>query len=251
MNQISHMMRKVPEVTVIFWIIKLLTTAMGEVTSDYLVHQISPPIAVGIGGIGFVIALALQFSVRRYIPWIYWLTVVMVAIFGTMCADVLHLGLGIPYLISTIFFGVSLAFVFVVWYMTEKTLSIHSIYTPRRELFYWLTVVTTFALGTALGDMTATTLGLGYLQSGILFAVIIAIPALGYKIFGLYEVFVFWFAYIVTRPLGASFADWIGKPQILSGLGIGTGIVSLALTVLIIVFVGYLTITEKSKEEFL
>ena len=244
-----HALRKVPEMTAYFWIIKLLTTAMGETTSDYLAHQLNPIIAVALGGIGFAIALVLQFSVRRYIAWIYWLTVVMVAIFGTMAADVLHVGFGIPYFVTATFFVIALAVIFAAWYITEKTLSIHSITTRRRELFYWATVVTTFALGTAVGDMTATTLGLGYLTSGVLFAVVIAIPALGYWLFGLNEIFAFWFAYIVTRPLGASFADWMGRSRDLRGLGLGTGPVSLGLTILIIAFVVYLTITRKDTKD--
>ncbi len=242
---IMQALRKVPEVTVYFWIIKLLTTALGESASDSLVNYLNPIIAVALGGIGLVVALILQLAVRRYVAWIYWLAVVMVAIFGTMAADVVHIGLGIPYLISTVFFTVALAIIFVVWYANEKTLSIHSIYTRRRELFYWATVITTFALGTATGDMTATTLGLGYFSSGVLFAVLIALPALGYWLFGLNEIVAFWFAYIVTRPLGASFADWMGRPSSLGGIGLGRGQVSLGLAILIISFVGYLTVTRK------
>ena len=233
-------MKKVPEITIFFWIIKLLTTAMGEVTSDYLVHKFDPIIAVGIGGLGLGIALLLQFLAHWYVAWIYWLAVVMVAIFGTMAADVLHVGFGVPYIVSTALFSVILAVVFITWYRTEKTLSIHSIYTRRRELFYWATVMATFALGTAVGDMTATTLGLGYLASGILFAVLFALPGLAYWKLGLNEIAAFWIAYILTRPLGASFADWMGKT-----LALGTGRVSIVLTILIIGFVAYLTITRK------
>jgi uncharacterized membrane-anchored protein len=166
----TKLSRKVPEVLIYFWIIKLLTTGMGETTSDFLVRSIDPVIAVLIGGVGLGIALTLQISTRKYVPWIYWLAVTMVAIFGTMAADILHIGLGIPYIVSTIFFAICLIIVFTTWYKTEKTLSIHSIYTRKRELFYWATVLTTFALGTALGDMTASTLQLGYLNSGILFS---------------------------------------------------------------------------------
>jgi uncharacterized membrane-anchored protein len=168
----------------------------------------------------------------------------MVAVFGTMAADVTHVVLGIPYLVSTVFFAVALAVIFVVWYASEKTLSIHSINTPRREMFYWATVIATFALGTAAGDLTAVTRGLGYFSSGVLFAVLFAVPALAYRLFGLNEVVAFWFAYIITRPLGASFADWLGKPY-LGGLGLGDTQVSLVLTILIIGFVGYLTVTRK------
>lgn len=238
-------LRKVPEVTIYFWIIKLLTTGMGETSSDYLVRTLNPYVAVALGATCFVAALALQFFARRYVAWIYWLAVVMVAVFGTMVADVLHVQFGIPYVVSATFFAVALAAIFVAWYASEKTLSIHTIYTRRRELFYWATVVTTFALGTAVGDMTATTLGLGYFSSGVLFAVLFALPALGYWLFGLNEIFAFWFAYIVTRPLGASFADWLGRPSKLGGMGLGTGQVSLALAIVILGFVGYLTVTRK------
>jgi uncharacterized membrane-anchored protein len=247
-NHVRHALAKVPEVTIFFWIIKLLTTGMGETTSDFLVKTIDPVIAVAIGGIGLIVAIVLQFTSRKYIPWVYWLTVVMVAIFGTMAADVLHIVIGIPYIVSTIFFGISLAVIFLFWHKTEGTLSIHSIYTRRREMFYWATVLTTFALGTAVGDMTATTMHLGYFSSGILFAAVIAIPAIGYYWFDINEIFTFWFAYIVTRPLGASFADWMGVSHARGGLNWGTGSVSLALAILIFGFVGYLTMTHADKE---
>ncbi|MGH2494535.1 MAG: COG4705 family protein, partial [Ktedonobacteraceae bacterium] len=159
-------------------------------------------------------------------------------------ADVLHVVLGIPYVVSTAFFILALVIIFVAWYASERTLSIHSITTTRRELFYWATVMATFALGTAVGDLTAATLGLGYFSSGILFAILFAIPALAYWLFRLNAIFAFWFAYIMTRPLGASFADWFGKP-ILGGLGLGDTWVSLVLTILIVIFVGYVTVTHK------
>src|SRR6266702_1529240 len=194
--------RKVPEVILLFWVIKLLTTAMGESTSDFMVHHFDPIIAVIIGFISFAVAIFVQFWARKYVTWIYWLAVTMVAVFGTMAADVVHIGLGVPYLISTICFAIALTIIFLVWYKVEKTLSIHSISTPRREIFYWLTVITTFALGTATGDMTAVTLNLGYLVSGILFAVLFAIPLIAQKVFKANKVFTFWTAYIVTRPFG-------------------------------------------------
>jgi uncharacterized membrane-anchored protein len=244
-HQTQTMFNKVPEITVYFWITKVLTTGMGEVFSDYLVRQLNPVIAVALALIGLVSSLALQFSVRRYVAWIYWLNVIMVSIFGTMAADILHVGLGIPYLVSTTFFVVALATIFLIWYASEKTLSIHSIYTRHREAFYWVTVLTTFALGTATGDMTATTMHLGYFSSGVMFAVLIAIPALAYRLFNLNEIFAFWFAYIITRPLGASFADWMGVSHARGGLGLGTGPVSLVLTIIILGLVGYLTFTRK------
>jgi uncharacterized membrane-anchored protein len=247
---------KVPEITIYFWIVKILTTAMGESTSDYLVAHIDPVIAVGLGFVGLVIALALQFSARRYVAWIYWLTVVMVAIFGTMAADAIHVGLGVPYLISAMGFVIALGVIFIAWYASERTLSIHSITTRRREGFYWATVLATFALGTAVGDLTATTFGLGYLYSGVMFAAAIAIIAiLHYALKALLggehrhlsrnAVFAFWFAYILTRPLGASFADWMGKSPAIGGLGWGDGTVSIALSIIIIIGVGYLSINQR------
>jgi uncharacterized membrane-anchored protein len=237
--------RRVPEVTAYFWIIKGLSTAMGEATSDYLVHRMDPVLAVLLGFAGFVVALALQFSVRRYIAWTYWFAVVMVGVFGTMAADVLHVGFGVPYIVSSALYAVVLAAVFVTWQWTEKTLSIHSIDTARREAFYWAAVVATFAMGTAVGDLTASTFHLGYGKSIVLFAVLITIPAIGYRWLGWNAVFCFWAAYVITRPLGASFADWVGKPTSASGLGWGDGNVSLTLTIVIACLVAYLAITRK------
>ncbi len=168
-------------------------------------------------------ALSLQFRVGRYIAWTYWLAVVGVGVFGTMAADVLHVRFAVPYAASSVLYAVVLMAVFTGWYRTEKTLSFHTIDTPRREAFYWAAVVATFAMGTAIGDLTATTFGLGYLASGILFAAVIAVPAVGYWKLGWNAIFWFWFAYIATRPLGASFADWLGKPQSAGGLGSATG----------------------------
>ena len=234
---------KVPEITIYFWIIKLLSTAMGESTSDFLVFNIDPYVAVVFGFVGLTVALALQFRARQYVVWSYWLAVVMVAVFGTMAADVLHVVLHIPYLVTTVFFSVCLAAVFIAWYASEKTLSIHTVYAGRREVFYWATVMATFALGTAAGDMTASTLGLGYFTSILLFAVLFALPAVGYRFFGINEILAFWFAYVVTRPLGASVADWLGKSY-LGGLGFGDAKVSFVLTILIVILVWYLSVTH-------
>lgn len=240
----KKLVSKVPEITIFFWIVKLLTTAMGEATSDYLVYHINPYLAVTLGGVGFVMALVLQFIARKYVAWVYWILVVMVAIFGTMVADVTHIVLGVPYYLSTIAFAIILTIVFMIWSKVEKTLSIHSIYTRRREMFYWATVLATFALGTAAGDMTATTLHLGYLASGILFAILFLLPVAGYYFIRLNSIFAFWFAYVMTRPLGASFADWFGKSPSISGLGYGDGPVAAVLLVLIVMFVGYLSVTR-------
>jgi uncharacterized membrane-anchored protein len=238
-----RLLLKVPIVTAAFWVVKLLTTAMGESSSDFLVFQINPYVAVVLGCLGLAVALALQLSVRRYIAPVYWFAVVMVAVFGTMAADVAHVVLGIPYVVSTTAFALALIVVFVVWDRTEHTLSIHTIYPGRRELFYWATVIATFALGTAAGDMTASTFHLGYPASVVLFAILFALPGIGYRWFGLNEIVAFWFAYVMTRPLGASVADALGKP-FLGGLGFGDGLVAIVLTACIIVAVAFLTISR-------
>jgi uncharacterized membrane-anchored protein len=231
--------KKVPDITASFWTIKILTTAMGEALSDYLVATINPALAVLMAAIGLVIALYIQFSSKMYTPWKYWLTVSMVAVFGTMAADTLHVAFGVPYSVSATLFAVALLCIFTLWYRKEKTLSIHSITSPRREVFYWLTVMATFALGTAVGDLTASTFKLGYLISGILFAVLILIPLFAYYKLKLKEVVAFWIAYILTRPLGASFADWFGKSHQVGGIGLGDGLVSIILILLITILVSY------------
>lgn len=259
-NKMQYALRKVPQITAYFWIVKIITTALGESTSDYLVYSINPYVAVGISALVFALAIAVQFWWPRYNAWVYWLAVTMVAVFGTMGADVLHIVIGIPYLYTTIFFAVSLAIIFWLWWTVEKNLSIHSITTPRREMFYWLTVMATFALGTAAGDMTAFTLSLGFFSSGLLFAALIAlIAALHYVAKGWLSehhehltrnaVLAFWLAYIFTRPLGASFADWFGKSSAIGGLGLGDGVVSLVLTILLVGFVWYLSATKLDVEK--
>ena len=221
---------------------------MGEAFSDYLVHTINPYTAVAIGGFGFVVALTVQFSMRRYVAPAYWLAVVMVAVFGIMCADAAHIELRIPYAVSAAICAAGLTGVFVIWYLSERTLSIHSIFTWRREMFYWAAVLATFAMGTAVGDMTAYTLRFGWLVSGVMFTFIFAIPLVARRLFGLREVVAFWFAYIITRPLGASYADWLGVPKSLGGLNFGRGTVAIGLTIVIIIWVGYLSVSKVDVE---
>lgn len=234
---------RVPAVGALFWVIKALSTALGESTSDYSVHAIAPVAAVLLGFVGFVAVLLLQLRQRRYRPWTYWLAVCAVGVFGTMAADVLHVGMGVPYPISSALYAVALAVVFIAWQRTERTLSIHRINTLRRELFYWAAVVATFAMGTAVGDLTAIDFHWGYLTSGVVFAFVLTIPALGYRFGRWNPVFAFWMAYVTTRPLGASFADYLGKPTSVGGLGLGAGAVALALAAAIACLVGYLALT--------
>ncbi|SNQ50427.1 conserved membrane hypothetical protein [Frankia canadensis] len=225
---------KVPQITALFWIIKVLSTGMGEATADWLAG-ISLVLAAAVGLLGFAAAMWLQLRARRYQAWIYWFAVVMLAVFGTMAAD----GPPIGHLGSAVLYALVLAVVLVRWRRAEGTLSIHSIVTRRREAYYWSTVLATFALGTALGDVTAGDLHLGYLPSGLLFAGVITLPVLARRWGVLGEVGAFWAAYIVTRPLGASFADWLGKPARRGGVGLGDGTVAAVATVLIVALVAW------------
>jgi uncharacterized membrane-anchored protein len=213
---------KVPEITAIFWLIKVLTTGIGETASDFL-GQKSIPLAALVGVAGIAVGLRLQLQTTTYRAPRYWFAVLMVAVFGTMAADGLHKGLGLPYAATTVFYALAVAVIFLVWHRVEGTLSIHSITTRRRERFYWSAVLATFALGTAVGDLTAITLHLGYLGSAALFAVVIAVPGLAWWRLDLNAVVTFWACYVVTRPLGASVADWVGKPLDRTGLGLGDG----------------------------
>ncbi|WP_329459101.1 COG4705 family protein [Streptomyces sp. NBC_01497] len=235
---------KVPAVAAVFWVVKILTTGMGETTSDFLAKTLGPVVAGALGAVGLAVLLWLQLRTPRYRAWAYWSAIVMVSVFGTMAADVVHVVAGIPYAVSTVAFAVILAAVLMAWYAVEGTLSIHAVRTRRREYFYWSTVLATFALGTAAGDLTAGSLGLGYLPAGILFAAMIMIPALAWRFLGLNSVAAFWWAYILTRPLGASFADWMGVGSARGGLGWGTGPVSLALAVPIAALVVWLAVSR-------
>jgi uncharacterized membrane-anchored protein len=229
---------KVPEVTFLFWVLKLLTTAGGEAVSDYLVLR--GYVVTGVAEVAiFLVAVWLQLRTRRYVAAAYWFLALAIAIFGTGAADFMHLIVGIPYAGTSAFWAVVLAVIFWLWYRSEGTLSIHSIVTRRRELYYWAVVFATFALGTALGDFTARVVRLGYFGSAVLFAVVIVIPAIAWWRFGVNSVLCFWAAYVVTRPLGASLADWFGKPHYLSGLDYGEGPVSLVLLLLLALLVIY------------
>lgn len=239
---------KVPaRVAAAFWAIKLLTTAFGESTSDYLVHNVNPYLAVIGGFVVFAVAMILQLRVDRYVPWVYWLAVAMVALFGTMAADVLHVEFGVPYIGSTILFAILLVAVFALWRRAEPTLSIHSITTRRRELFYWAAVLATFAMGTALGDLAAYTFKLGFLSAGIVFAVLFALPGLAYAGRRIDPILAFWSSYVMTRPLGASFADWTGKSDHAGGIGVGDGTTAFVLAALIVAGVVYLTVSGSDR----
>lgn len=239
---------KVPEVTLLFWVLKLLTTAGGEAASDYLsLHGYL--LTVVIEAVILVVAAAVQFGTRRYAAAAYWFLALAIAIFGTGVADAMHLVVGIPYAGTTAFWAVVLAVIFWRWHRAEGTLSIHSIVTWRRETFYWAVVFATFALGTALGDFTASELRLGYAGSAVLFAVVIAVPAVARWQLRLHAVACFWAGYVITRPLGASFADYFSKPRTTSGLGYGDGPVAAVLLALIVLLVGYTAVARYDIQE--
>ena len=237
-----HRLAKVPAITALFWLVKVLTTGVGESASDFLA-QSSLWIPAAFSAVGLAVAMTFQFRARRYQALTYWLTVGMVAVFGTVLADVFRVGLNISLEVTTPLYAVLLAVVLSAWYRSERTLSIHSITTPRREMFYWATVLLTFALGTAAGDLTAFVVNLGFARSAVLFAVAMVVPWALHRGQVLGAVPAFWIAYVLTRPLGASVADWLGKSKPL-GLGYGDGQVTLVGSVLIVLFVGYLAVTR-------
>lgn len=238
---------KVPEIALIFWVLKLLTTGMGEAMSDFM-GQHSVPIAGAVGILGLVFALWLQLRRREYRAPVYWFAVMMVAVFGTMAADGVHDGANVPYSITTPVFAAVVAATFLFWHRGEGTLSIHSINTRRREGYYWAAVLATFALGTAAGDLTAYSLNLGFWESAILFAVIFALPAVGWWSGQLNPTVAFWAAYVVTRPLGASFADGLSKPTN-GGLDWGDGTVSGLALIVFVALVAYVAITKRDVQQ--
>lgn len=246
---VRQMLNKVPEVTIFFWIIKILATTVGETAADFLNVNLN----LGLTNTTFVmsalllVVLFFQFKNRQYVPAIYWLAVVLISVVGTLVTDNLVDNFGVPLETTTIIFGVALLMTFGAWYMSEKTLSIHSIYTSKREAFYWLAILFTFALGTAAGDLTAEGLNLGYLTSTLLFIALIGVVTLAYYGFKLNAVLAFWIAYILTRPLGASMGDLFAKPVIAGGFGLGTVTTSLIFLGAILLLVVYLTISKADR----
>jgi uncharacterized membrane-anchored protein len=228
---------KVPEVTAMFWAIKISTTASGEAISDMFVNNKKVGVVVEVSM--FCVALFLQFAARRYAAIPYWFLALAIATAGTGVADTMHLVLGMPYAVTTLFWLVVLAVVFFLWDRSEHTLDIHSITTNRREKYYWSVVFATFCLGTAAGDFVATTVGLGYLASFFLFSLVILIPWGGWKFLRWNAIFSFWFAYVITRPVGASFADYLSKGHQVSGANFGDWQTALLLTSVVVGLVAY------------
>ncbi len=246
-TKFRQMLNKVPEITLFFWIIKILCTTVGESAADFLNTNLN----LGLNGTSLVMGILLivvlifQFKTKKYTPSIYWLAVVLISVVGTLITDNLTDNLGISLIITTIVFAIALALTFIIWYAQEKTLSIHKIDTRKREAFYWLAILFTFALGTAAGDLLAEKLALGYLLSAFIFALAIALVYVAYKIFKLNPVLAFWIAYILTRPLGASIGDYLASPIDDGGLALGTALTSGIFLLAILATVIYLTKTKK------
>lgn len=247
----ARMLSKVPEVTVYFWIIKILATTVGETAADYLNMTLGFGLTTTtvVTVVLLVLTLTAQMWIHRYVPALYWWTVLLISVTGTLITDNLTDTFGVPLTVSTTLFAVALVMVFTAWYATERSLSIHSIRTRRREAFYWAAVLTTFALGTAAGDLIAERMSVGYLLSFLLFTGIIAAIAAAHYALGLNSVIAFWAAYIVTRPLGASLGDLLTQPHEAGGLGISGSVVNTVFLVSMIAIVGYLSVTHIDRIE--
>ena len=246
------MLNKVPEVTIFFWVIKIMCTTVGETAADYLNDNLGFGLTktTYVTGALLIVLLAVQFRLRRYVPGVYWSVVVVISVFGTLITDNMTDHYNVPLTTSTIVFSIVLAAVFAAWYAVERTLSIHTIFTTRREAFYWLAILFTFALGTAAGDLSAEKLDLGYAVSILIFGGLIAAVAIGHYAFGLNAVLSFWLAYILTRPLGASIGDEMSQSSHkYGGLGLGTTGTSYIFLGCILALVGYLTITRRDTSE--
>ena len=241
---------RVPNVTVDFWLIKLMAVTVGETAADFLNANLGLGLSMTswiMSGL-LIAALILQFTQRKYVPWIYWLAVILISVVGTLITDNLVDNLGVSLETTTVVFSIALIGTFAVWYAFENTLSIHTIYTTRREIFYWLAILFTFALGTAAGDLTAEGLGLGYLLAGVMYSAVICVVAIAYYGFRMNGITTFWIAYILTRPMGASFGDLLSQPGNNGGLGLGTVITSLIFLFCITALVFYMTLSRDGEE---
>lgn len=234
---------RVPKVTVDFWVVKLLAVTVGETAADFLAGNMGLGLTATsliMSGI-LVVALVMQFAQKRYVPWTYWLAVVLVSVVGTLITDNLVDNLSVSLETATIAFALALAATFAAWYAVERTLSIHTIHTTSREAFYWLAILLTFALGTAAGDLLAESLGLGYLQAGLIYGAAIAAIVFAFYTLRMNAILAFWLAYILTRPMGASFGDLLSQPVPDGGLGLGTVLTSMAFLACIAATVVYMT----------
>ncbi|SDC57449.1 Uncharacterized membrane-anchored protein [Sanguibacter gelidistatuariae] len=242
-------LNKVPQVTALFWIVKMLSTTVGETAADYLGSTLGWGLTLTTSAMAALLAAALvaQFRARRYVPAVYWTVVVLISVVGTLFSDNLVDNLGVPLWTTTLVFAVALAITFTLWFASERTLSIHTIMTARRESFYWLAILFTFALGTSAGDLVSEGLSLGYLTAAALFAGAIALVALAHYGFRLGAVLSFWLAYVLTRPLGASVGDLLSQSRADGGLGLGTTVTSVAFLAVIVVVIGIFSLQQNQQ----
>lgn len=242
-----QMLNKVPEVTIFFWIIKIMATTVGETAADFLALNLHFGLTGTSAVMGTLLAILLlmQIRSRKYVPWLYWMTVVLISIVGTLITDNLVDNFGVALQTTTIAFTLALLATFVAWYASERTLSIHTIFTTRRELFYWAAILFTFALGTAAGDLVAESMHFGYGKSGLMFGTLIGAVTIAYYLFKANAVFAFWIAYVLTRPFGASVGDLLSQPTSNGGLGLGTVATSMIFLATITGLVVYLTVSRK------
>jgi uncharacterized membrane-anchored protein len=249
-TRLNHLLSKVPEVTIYFWIIKILCTTVGETAADFLNSNLKVGLTNTTYIMGTLLAISLffQFRAKRYVPSVYWVAVVLISVVGTLITDNLTDNFGVSLVTTTVIFAGALAAVFAAWYLSEKTLSIHSIRTTKREVFYWLAILFTFALGTAAGDLTAERLNVGYWKSAILFGVLIAVTTFAHYKLKLNAVIAFWIAYVLTRPLGASIGDYLSQATSDGGLGLGTTKTSGIFLLAILATVTYLSRTHIDTE---
>lgn len=247
--RVIRMLNKVPEVTLAFWVIKVMSTTVGETGADYLAVHVGLGRAItdAIMLTLLVVSLLVQLQARQYVPWRYWLTVVLVSVVGTQITDFLTDGLDVSLYLSTTVFAIALAVTFAIWYAVERTLSIHTIFTTRRELFYWAAILLTFALGTAAGDLATEALQLGFTLGVVVFGALIAITALAYYR-GANPILTFWIAYVLTRPLGASLGDLLSQAQTYGGLGLGTIVTSAVFLATIVILVTWLSFGESGQQ---
>ena len=248
-GDVGKMLSKVPEVTIFFWVIKVLATTVGETAADFLGEHLSLSLTsvTAIMTVALVVALVFQFRADGYVPGIYWTAVVLISVVGTLITDNLVDNFGVSLKVTTAIFTVAMLATFAAWYRSEGTLSIHSIRSPKREAFYWLAILFTFALGTAAGDLVAESLNLGYWKSALMFGALIALVAAAWRYLRVNAVLAFWIAYVLTRPLGASLGDYLSQHRSAGGLGLGTIVTSALFLVTILAVVVYLTRTKKDQ----
>jgi uncharacterized membrane-anchored protein len=241
----KRIFNKVADISILFWVIKIISTTVGEASADFFSHQFGF-MSFMVTFILLLISIVIQLKFKKYVPWMYWTVIILVAVFGTMFSDRVH-HLGVPLIISSFGFIILLLVIFSGWYVSEKTLSVHAIHTTKRELFYWIVIFVTFAFGTATGDLVADTFHFGLMGATLTFGVMMVVIPFFLYVFKTNRMVLFWISYILTRPFGAAGADLLAKPVAHGGFGLGDGTTSIIFLIVIIALVTYLTITSRKE----